>query len=94
MSFTTQDSGVLESSVATAAQPATLQRKIDWTGALVAIVDGHGVGQWSTVKSWSGQQVDLSIAFGIAPDGTRMAIAPRYACLITDTAAKTSKTLT
>jgi hypothetical protein len=58
---------------------APLWGKIDWTGALVAIVDGHGVGQWSTVKSWSGQQVDLSIAFGIAPDATsRITIVPAH----------------
>jgi hypothetical protein len=41
-----------------------------WSGALVAIIAGHGVGQWRTVKSWSGQQVELSDAFSIAPDAT------------------------
>jgi hypothetical protein len=51
--------------------------KDDWTGALVAIVAGDGVGQWRTVKSWSGQQVDLSDAFAIAPDATsRITIVP------------------
>jgi hypothetical protein len=51
--------------------------KDDWTGALVAIVAGHGVGQWRTIKSWSGQQVELSDAFGIAPDTTsRITIVP------------------
>jgi hypothetical protein len=46
--------------------------KEDWTGALVAIIAGHGVGQWRTVKSWSGQEVELSEAFGIAPDATSL----------------------
>jgi hypothetical protein len=51
--------------------------KDDWSGALAAIVAGHGVGQWRTVKSWSGQQVDLSDAFAIAPDATsRVTIVP------------------
>jgi hypothetical protein len=44
--------------------------KDDWAGALVAIIAGHGVGQWRTIKSWSGQEVELSEAFGIAPDAT------------------------
>jgi hypothetical protein len=51
--------------------------KDDWTGALAAVVAGHGVGQWRTVKSWSGQQVDLSDAFAIAPDASsRITIVP------------------
>jgi hypothetical protein len=51
--------------------------KDDWTGALVAIVAGHGVGQWRTLKSWSGQQAGLSDAFDIGPDATsRIAIVP------------------
>ena len=44
--------------------------KDDWTGALAAIVAGHGVGQWRTIKSWAGQQVDLSDPFDVAPDAT------------------------
>jgi hypothetical protein len=51
--------------------------KDDWTGALAAVVAGHGAGQWRTVKSWSGQQVDLSDAFAIAPDASsRITIVP------------------
>jgi hypothetical protein len=53
--------------------------KDDWTGALVAIVAGHGVGQWRTVKSWSGQQVELSDSFAIGPDPTsRITIVPAH----------------
>ena len=42
----------------------------DWTGAVAAIVGGHGMGQWRSVKSWSGRQVDLADALSIPPDST------------------------
>jgi hypothetical protein len=51
--------------------------KSDWQGAIVAVVSGHGVGQWRSVASWSGQQVELSDPFGVAPDATsRITIVP------------------
>ena len=51
--------------------------KDDWSGALVAIVSGHGVGQWRTVSNFSSQRVELSDAFSIAPDATsRITIVP------------------
>jgi hypothetical protein len=44
---------------------------------LAAIVAGHGVGQWRTITSWSGQRVELSDAFAIDPDTTsRITIVP------------------
>lgn len=53
--------------------------KDDWTGALAVIIVGRGVGQWRTVNTWSGQQVGLSEAFGIAPDATsRITIIPAH----------------
>jgi hypothetical protein len=82
--FTSDGGGGAYFGAARQPQPQTLTLKAvptwgrdDWTGALVAIVAGHGVGQWRTVKSWTGQQVYLSDAFGIAPDATsRITIVP------------------
>ncbi len=31
--------------------------KDDWTGALAAVIAGHGVGEWREVKSWTGRHV-------------------------------------
>lgn len=40
----------------------------DWYGALVAIINGKGLGQWRTLSGANGQEVQLSTAFQIAPD--------------------------
>jgi hypothetical protein len=51
--------------------------KDHWGGALVAIIGGHGAGQWRTLESWSGHEVELSEGFGIAPDpSSRITIVP------------------
>lgn len=51
--------------------------KDDWAGALVAVIAGHGAGQWRMVASWSGQQVKLSHAFAITPDSaSKITIVP------------------
>jgi len=56
---------------------STANWKDHWKGALVAIIAGHGAGQWRTLESWSGQEVELSEGFGIAPDTTsRITIVP------------------
>jgi hypothetical protein len=41
--------------------------KDDWHGALVAIVAGRGVGQWRTIKSWSGLAPDATSRITIVP---------------------------
>ncbi len=44
--------------------------KDTWSGALVAVMSGRGLGQWRTLESSDGKTVVLSGAFDIAPDQT------------------------
>jgi len=44
--------------------------KSDWHGAAAIIMDGHGSGQWRTIRDWSDAGVELSDPFDIAPDTT------------------------
>jgi hypothetical protein len=42
----------------------------DWQGALVAVIDGRGAGQWRFLKGAQGSECEISSPFQVAPDQT------------------------